>query len=88
MKEKVGFLLMAFYRTPAGNVNKLNAELEKILLSTNLVMNKRNIIVVGIINICYLNQKHGAQKYLDILHNYKIYEILRVPQELNLEMKT
>jgi hypothetical protein len=73
--------ILVFYRPPSSNVNHFNSELET-LLSSDLLNNNENIIMVGDLNICYLSETYGAMDYVNVLHSYGLHYTITEPTRI------
>jgi molecular chaperone GrpE (heat shock protein) len=76
--EQHNYTLAAFYRPPSNNVNEFVEELEN-LLSSDLLRHERNLIMVGDINLCYINRVYGWDHYLNIIYTYGLINTIDGP---------
>lgn len=74
--NNVTYMMGAFYRPPSFNVNDFNHELETWITS-NTIGREKNFIMIGDINICYLNKMYGWENYLNTLSANGIFNTIR-----------
>jgi hypothetical protein len=75
------FIVAVFYRPPSNSITDFNSELESWLISKDKILNKKNIIILGDINIDTLNDKRKSTtiEYLNILNSTGIQMGIKTP---------